>query len=297
MQSVQEDAKTDASPSTGQLPGGVGAPFTDEPRTEMYSVVQRAGGDDADSDISMSSESSSDSDESDNDSDAPVLAADFEAQRTYSGLEVVQGGLEMASKKRKSPASEAGGSERGGPQTTETRKKARHDPEVQSDKGTASDKSLLAPEVWHHIFTFCPPKTLGNLLSVNKLFHQYLNPSSSEQDDYPPSTLGGVLSTLKPHDIWQSSRRLFWPRMPAPLRSMSELNMWRLLCSTKCQECSKSSAGSSETAADNVHNGPGAEGVTLIWPFGVRVCGPCLLAIGVKVCHSPFPSPSVQTAP
>ncbi|XXG99088.1 ARP2/3 actin-organizing complex subunit Sop2 [Hypoxylon texense] len=41
------------------------------------------------------------------------------------------------------------------------------------------DKSLLPAEIWHRIFTFTPPRTLGNLLCVNKLFNAYLIPQSS----------------------------------------------------------------------------------------------------------------------
>lgn len=249
-------------------------------------VAEQDGSNDADSDVSMSSES--DSHGSDN-SDAAEPPTDPEPRPTHNGTaENMTDAMDAASKKRKSPGGRSQDSEPGQVPTFEAHKRARLDngPEKSSvSNGIVPDKSLLAPEVWHHIFTFCPPKTLGNLLSVNKLFHQYLNPSSSVHNDHTPPAPRGVLRVLKPHHIWLSSRRLFWPHMPAPLRSMGQLNMWRLLCSTKCQQCNKSPAPEGETPADNVHNGPGLEGVALIWVFGIRVCGSCLLGQAVKVRH------------
>jgi len=292
MEAGQEDDPAEGGASTG---GSEGAPDTADGhlQTSMSSVAaaEQNDADDLDSDISMSSDSDSDSD-SENDNDgfdndtALELAAEPEPQSTEDRTESMQGGTNTASKKRKSPGTDFRGSETGEPAAVEPHKKARLDGETEKpsvSNGMVPDKSLLAPEVWHRIFTFCPPKTLGNLLSVNKLFHQYLSPSSSDQSGLPPSAPQGVLSVLKPHDIWQSSRRLYWPRMPTPLRSMSELGMWRLLCSTRCQECNKSPSREAGALVDYVHNGPGTEGVTLIWPFGIRVCGPCLLQKAVKV--------------
>ena len=296
MEPGQEDAPADGAASTGGSEGA--SDTTGNHLRPNVSPVAAAGQNDAhnlDSDISMSSDSDSESD-SDSDKDngesdtgtGPEPSADAEPQPIQNRAEKIQGGMNTGSKKRKSPGADFHDSGMGEPAAPETHKKVRLDGETEkpsAGNGTVPDKSLLAPEVWHRIFTFCPPKTLGNLLSVNKLFHQYLNPSSSDQIVSPPSAPLGVLSALRPHDIWQSSRRLFWPRMPSPLRSMSELSMWRLLCSTRCQECNKSPSREAETPADNVHNGPGTEGVTLIWPFGIRVCGPCLLQKAVKVRH------------
>lgn len=296
MEIGQGDAGTGPSPSTGRSEkashtanGGLSARMAHAP------VAEQSSSNDAGSDISMSSDS--DSDESDT-SDAAEPATGPERQPTRDGTtENTTDGVDAVSKKRKSPG---GGSEDSDTQqisTSEPHKKARLDAEPEKptvSNGIAPDKSLLAPEVWHHIFAFCPPKTLGNLLCVNKLFHQYLNPSSSAQNDYPPPAPQGVLRALKPHNIWDSSRRLFWPHMPAPLRSMSQLSMWKLLCSTKCQQCNKSPIPEGERPTDGVHNGPGSEGVALIWLFGIRVCGPCLLGQAVKVRHACFPYSSEQ---
>lgn len=170
--------------------------------------------------------------------------------------------------------------------TSAPSKKAKLDVDqgVRLDSNTLNrDKSLLSPEIWHHIFTFCPPKTLGNLLRVNKLFHVYLDPSSSLQIVFPPSLGKGAAGFLKPNSIWQASRRLFWPHMPSPLRSMTELDSWRLACSTRCQGCNKQGARSQDSPPELWHPGPGKDGVSVIWPFAIRVCGPCLLNKSIKV--------------
>ncbi|KAL2126278.1 hypothetical protein VTI74DRAFT_1270 [Chaetomium olivicolor] len=146
-----------------------------------------------------------------------------------------------------------------------------------------TEKTTLPPEVWHHIFTFCPPKSLGNLLAVNKLFNLYLDPASSVQRGTPAAVdTRRALAPLEPNAIWQASRRLFWPQMPAPLRSKTELEMWRLACSPSCQECGKRSVRRQAGPPDPRHPGPGSEGVAAIWAFGSRMCGPCLLKKSVK---------------
>lgn len=172
--------------------------------------------------------------------------------------------------------------------TLESSKRVKLDGDHQAQidsKILGSDKSLLPPEIWHHVFTFCPPKTLGNLLCVNKLFHVYLDPSSSIHQSASPRASPGksAVGILKPNGIWQASRQLFWPHMPAPLRSMTELESWRLACSTRCQACNKQDARDLQPPSDAWHPGPGMEGVSVIWPFAIRVCGPCLLRKSIKV--------------
>ncbi|KAK3334776.1 hypothetical protein B0H65DRAFT_331918 [Neurospora tetraspora] len=151
------------------------------------------------------------------------------------------------------------------------------------------NKSQLPAEVWHHIFSFCPPRSLGNLLRVNKLFNLYLDPSPSLVNrEVPPPKVKGVLGFLKPNVIWQLSRRLFWPQMPVPLRSMAEIDMWRLACSLKCQKCNKQPAQSHAASSDSCSTaaapclGPGLDGVAVIWPFASRLCGRCLVTTSMK---------------
>lgn len=294
MEVDQQGTGTERSVSTGPSDGAshienVGSPTN----TGSAPPVEESGTNDLASYISMASDSDSDSnsDESESDkSDSAEPTTEPEPHPASNGIENLQHGMDMDSRKRKTPGGDSEDSETGESSTSAPHKRIRLDNISQQSpvsNGLVTDKALLAPEVWHHIFTFCPPKTLGNLLRVNKLFHQYLNPSSSAQIDFPPSASRGLLSVLDPTKVWHLSRRLFWPHMPAPLRSMSGLDMWRLLCSTKCQECNKSEIHDAKLPADNLHNGPGEGGVTVIWPFGIRVCGPCLLKKAVKV-RDPF---------
>ncbi|KAK3397708.1 hypothetical protein B0T20DRAFT_229177 [Sordaria brevicollis] len=167
------------------------------------------------------------------------------------------------------------------------------------------DKSQLSAEVWHHIFTFCPPRSLGNLLRVNKLFNHYLDPSSSlVNSEVTLPTAKGVLRFLKPNVIWQHSRRLFWPQMPVPLRSsMAEIDMWRLACSRRCQECGKQPAAQSDMSSAPAVSclGPGLDGVAVIWPFATRLCGRCLVKTSIKeidfMVTQPVPTAVLQAIP
>lgn len=143
------------------------------------------------------------------------------------------------------------------------------------------DKSLLPAEIWHHVFTFCPPRSLGNLLAVNKLFNVYLDPASSIHGAPPrPATTQATLHTWEPNAIWRKSRGLFWPQMPAPMDPKTELDMWRLACSPRCQDCGKLRAPGPDTHNFR-HPGPGDDGVVVIWGFGRCLCAVCLL----KCCH------------
>ncbi|KAI8956793.1 hypothetical protein F5Y11DRAFT_133057 [Daldinia sp. FL1419] len=132
------------------------------------------------------------------------------------------------------------------------------------------DKSLLPAEIWHRIFTFTPPRALGNLLRVNKLFNVYLDPSSTYQCKFPSSLSQSSPRLSKPDAIWQLSRRRFWPRMPTPLQQKTELDMWRLACGRRCQFCGKfCSSLASFYKQSNHRNQP-------IWPFALRSCESCL---------------------
>ncbi|KAH7005225.1 hypothetical protein EDB82DRAFT_489385 [Fusarium venenatum] len=140
----------------------------------------------------------------------------------------------------------------------------------------------LPGEIWQHIFTLVPPKDLGRLLIVNKLFHVFLSPSvagSTQRSSDMPSTL----PPLKPDAVWQASRRLFWPRMPAPLKGKSELQMWRLVCSTSCQLCGTKGQKNPRSLKNEAwRSGPGPTDVCPIFPFSIFTCGNCLKKNGAR---------------
>ncbi|KAK4101757.1 hypothetical protein N658DRAFT_425281 [Parathielavia hyrcaniae] len=158
------------------------------------------------------------------------------------------------------------------------------------------DKSLLQREIWHHVFTFCPPKLLGNLLIVSKLFNLSLDPASPfSRGDASSSATPGPLVPMAPNTIWQFSRRFSWPQMPAPLRSKTELEMWRLTCSPRCEECGRLHTQGRVSSFDPHHPGPGTEGVRVIWAFGRRLCAACLLKTSDKELDLQI-SPSIPSA-
>ena len=215
--------------------------------------------DDSASDVSMSADSDEDEDNSSIQVNPGVQTLDVSIQEPAPDI----------SKKQKFPGS-------GDPHESQRRLKEAEGPQTRwtSKDPLPRDRSLLPAEVWHQIFTFCPPRVLGLLLQVNKAFNTYLDPSLP---DLPITTL------LKPNAIWQASRRLFRPSMPAPLRGRSELDMWKLACCSSCQFCGKKRPRQNPTAWDQWHPGPGENGVVPIWSFDIRTCGSCLQRRSSKV--------------
>ncbi|KAK0666231.1 hypothetical protein QBC41DRAFT_305409 [Cercophora samala] len=196
------------------------------------------------------------------------------------------GEAHMLTRKRKSSGHEAGSDASTEDLPRDTNKKAKEDngfAEKNTVQGsTPADPSALPPEIWHRIFSLCPPKSLGSLLAVNKLFNLYLDPRTTVSREIPVSTGGGAVAPMKPNAIWQASRRLFWPNMPSPLQSKTELDMWRLACSHRCQYCGKSDPRKQTTVLDPNTRGPGEHGVATIWSFGCRMCAACLLKHTIK---------------
>ncbi|KAI1489042.1 hypothetical protein F5X96DRAFT_642622 [Biscogniauxia mediterranea] len=140
-----------------------------------------------------------------------------------------------------------------------------------------SDKSHLPAEIWHRIFTFVPPKALGNLLCANKLFNAYLDPLSSFQSSFPVSHFQSHIPPLKPDAIWQASRRRYFLRkMPIPLKGRTELDMWRLACARRCQICGQAKPFMPSSSSDQWRCGPGSDGIRTVWVFGLTSCATCL---------------------
>jgi hypothetical protein len=147
------------------------------------------------------------------------------------------------------------------------------------------DRSLLPGEIWHYIFTFCPPRVLGLLLRVNKTFHGYLDPSGP--GNFIDLLQRSALKPLPADAIWAACRRLFplpgVQNMPAPLSGKSELDMWKIACGSLCQFCSKKRKTSIATSIDKWHSGPGENSIAPIFSLGIRSCGTCLQQHLMKV--------------
>ncbi|KAK4197741.1 hypothetical protein QBC40DRAFT_100639 [Triangularia verruculosa] len=200
--------------------------------------------------------------------------------------ELPASGEHMLARKRKTPSHETESDTSRETSPRDTNKKAKVDNKnVEMDSAAESlpaDRSALPPEIWHRIFTFCPPKSLGGLLAVNKLFNLYLDPQSTVHRGIPSSPTRGALEPMKPNTIWQASRRLFWPNMPSPLRTKTELDMWRLACSYRCYSCGKLDPRKQSAVPDSNLRGPGEHGVAAIWAFGSCMCAACLLKHTIK---------------
>lgn len=142
----------------------------------------------------------------------------------------------------------------------------------------------LPPAIWQHVFLRCSLFDLGRLLQVNRSFHSYLTDvyhvSASDPDP-------GSLRLLKSESVWAAARNALPVKSPKPLPGFSELQMWQLIWSRRCQFCQKPDLG---TTGENIwQKGPGNNGVRTIWPFGVRACGECLVARcqTVSIPHAP----------
>jgi hypothetical protein len=170
-------------------------------------------------------------------------------------------------------------------------KRKAEDAEVSPDKKRKLDSSLspvtttlepcagLPPPVWQHIFLSCSLPDLGRLLRTNRSFHSYL--TQVRTVSVKPES--GFLRLLKSESIWASVRNAHATKPPKPLPGFDEVQMWQLVGSTRCQFCNKE--GSFTPGEKIWQKGPGTTGVRVIWPFGVRSCGPCLLSRCQTVCQ------------
>ena len=130
----------------------------------------------------------------------------------------------------------------------------------------------LPPAVWQHIFSFCSLADLGRLIQVNRSFHSYLTDVFNVSLSKPEH---GCLHLLQSEAMWASARNAYNSNAPKPLQGLTELQMWQLVWSKRCQFCNK--FDTSILGEKIWQQGPGEAGVRTIWPFGIRACGPCLM--------------------
>jgi F-box domain len=150
------------------------------------------------------------------------------------------------------------------------------------------NRSHLPGELWQYIFTFLPPSSLGRLMCVNTIFHSLLSPNGILPA--PRLARQGRMSTMHQESLWSLSRRAFFPGMPRPLFSGSELRTWKLIQGNGCQFCGRTNCSTiPPVSASPWAAGPGNDYVRIIWPFAVRSCGDCLRTRLQKVCRSMFP--------
>ncbi|RDW88130.1 hypothetical protein BP6252_00162 [Coleophoma cylindrospora] len=275
--------------------------ISNEPESDPHATVPVSSNEDSDSDVSMSA----DSDDGDEDSRALDLKSDQTLPTTEPSPSATTRAEAENPKKRKQTDfmddTPLGHAEN---RTSHlVSKRFRPDDSYQTYWTTEGllrqDRSTLPAEIWHRIFTFTPPRVLGQLLQVNKKFNAYLDPSSPSIH-YTP-LFKSLAQVLKPDTIWQASRKLFRPTVPSPLAGKSELDMWRLACCISCQFCGKKRQPSHMPQMDQWHPGPGKIGVIPVWSFGARCCGPCLQEQTVKeielLLSSAVPTPLLAALP
>ena len=140
----------------------------------------------------------------------------------------------------------------------------------------------LTVPIWQRIFCFVPPVFLGRLLRVDRAFHSLLK--SPEPYNYTLEHRIEDFRNPSAELIWTASRKRFAPGLPKALFGQSELDMWRLLRGNSCQVCGeRKSLLTTSAMSDPWHAGPGETGIRVIWSFGVRCCGPCLLKSSEQV--------------
>ncbi|EAT87860.2 hypothetical protein SNOG_04100 [Parastagonospora nodorum SN15] len=123
----------------------------------------------------------------------------------------------------------------------------------------------LPPAVWQHVFLFCSLADLGRLMQVNRSFLSCLTDVHNVPVSKPDSA---CLRLLKSESVWASARNALSPRPPKPFPGFTELQMWQLAWSPRCQFCGKSNSFS---PGEKIwQKGPGSSGVRTIWPFGIR---------------------------
>jgi F-box domain len=151
-----------------------------------------------------------------------------------------------------------------------------------AERSKPLDRSQLPAEMWQYIFTYLPPYSLGHLMCVNRIFHNLLAPGGTLPA--PQLTGQGPLGLMEPDLLWSLSRRAFFPGMPRPLFSRSELDTWKLIRSNVCESCGKRNVSTVPPVSKSPWAaGPGNDYVRIIWPFAVRSCGNCLQAPLQKV--------------
>ena len=135
--------------------------------------------------------------------------------------------------------------------------------------------SALPAVLWQQILCHVHPVFLGRMLSVNRAFNTILTSGQNEQDSTPLSAK--MIRPLSAEVIWAMSRTRHCPGLPRPIHGLKELQMWKLLKGNDCQICGKVRTDTAVTTPqDPWESGPGDTRVRIVWPFGLRCCGPCL---------------------
>lgn len=139
----------------------------------------------------------------------------------------------------------------------------------------------LPAQIWRRVLTYLPPKSLGQLLSVNQAFNSFLGGTIANSS---AGSTSGSAQRSDSEEIWTKSRKLYHHHLPRPLSTHTELSMWKLIGGRRCQYCTR------ETGSKNGHTfsparGPRGQGIRVYWSLGIRCCYKCLRSETVTVCE------------
>ncbi|USW46981.1 Putative F-box-like domain superfamily protein [Septoria linicola] len=262
---------TEAAPPA--IPGPVDATTTESaPETDapMPDVPERDGARDevdSSSDMDLSEPSQPTSPTSATANALPAIA-DADAIAIVAEQAIPSTGMSHAGAKRKLSDAEGDTDGASTDATDEQTKKRRVD---------SAQTPRLPTDIWQRVFMLLPPAVLCRCLRVCKDFNHMLTATMAPQGQQKDKSTARIVDS---EAIWTQSRKIFFPQLPRPLRQHTELEMLKLVGGQNCQFCGKAPVAPPATSVFNC--GPGTDGVRVIFPFGVRTCGPCIEPLLLK---------------
>ena len=148
--------------------------------------------------------------------------------------------------------------------------------------GSAVTALDLPVAIWQQVFLYLSPANLARCIRVCRTLRSHLvETKAASTTNKADAKDFSKVRVFDSETIWAHSRKLLHPNMPRPLARLTELQMLQLIGNTQCQFCGRPPVPLHPTTPFNC--GPGAEGVRVFWPFGVRSCGRCIEENTLKV--------------
>lgn len=135
----------------------------------------------------------------------------------------------------------------------------------------APDAAGWPAEVWLHMFNNLSPAMLCRCMRVCKAFRSYLTNAVSVP------VKKNAKRPLDSESVWTQARKHTYPSMPKPLIGFTEAQMYRLMSGSTCETCNRDFPPRASRVVSVYNAGPGDNGVRVIWPFRLRMCGDCFM--------------------
>lgn len=165
----------------------------------------------------------------------------------------------------------------------EVAKKRRITPPSLSAVDGAPDVAGWPAELWQHAFNNLSPAMLCRCMRVCKAFRTYLTKAPRAE------TKKTTKRPLDSESVWIQARKHTYPAMPKPLAGFTEIQMYQLMVGTTCETCKRNFPTRAVRPTSVYDAGPGDNGVRVIWPFRLRLCGDCFVHHARKVSGSSLP--------